>query len=118
MLTKSGSWEFNLATKEFTWSDGMYCIFGIDKNLPVTAEIFVGYAVEEDKLIAMRMVDILQNNFHQFEETFRIHAAGSTKTIKTKASCFKTEKKQIGTIVGVCVDVSQLVKQISETSKH
>ena len=88
----------------------MYCIFGIDKNLSVTPEIFVDLAIEEDKLVAKRVTEILQHNFHPFEENFRIHAAGIIKTVRAKASFYKAEKKQTQTIIGVCIDVTQQPK--------
>ena len=31
-IAKVGSWKWNLITKEVTWSDEMYVIFGIDKK--------------------------------------------------------------------------------------
>ena len=32
MIARMGNWKWDLRTSEITWSDGMYRIFGIDKN--------------------------------------------------------------------------------------
>jgi PAS domain-containing protein len=42
-LAKSGSWEYDLSTKNFWWSDGMYRIFQIPKGSVVTPNIYLDF---------------------------------------------------------------------------
>src|SRR5437762_1487048 len=85
-LTRSGSWEYNIITKEFLWSDGMYELFRINRGLMVTPFIYLEFAIEEDKNIAEEIVKAVQQTFEAFEETLRIKASGTIKILKVKGT--------------------------------
>ena len=105
-LAKSGNWEFNTSTEEFSVSDGMYHLFGIDRNVAITPDVFVDAAVKDHKDKARTMVKLLKNNFHPFEESLTINVAGTRKTIRTTADFGRSGDKR-NTVVGISIDITE-----------
>src|SRR5262245_34111518 len=68
-LAKAGSWEYNIHTQEFTWSDGMYKLFEIKKGSPVTPSVYLDHVIEKDRHEAQKLVDDIQKNFQPLEIT-------------------------------------------------
>src|SRR5690606_9611868 len=70
-VAKMGSWEYDLSTRELTWSDGMYRIFNTSIGTKVKPDIYFQYAVNESKKAAELIVANLKNA-EPFEETLEI----------------------------------------------
>ena len=105
-LAQAGSWEYNIDTKYFLWSDGMYQLFRMKKNTRVVPTVYFKYATDEDLLVAQKIVDAIEKNFQPFEETLRINFNGTTKALKIKAAPLKNEKGEIEKMLGVDVDIT------------
>jgi len=56
-----GSWEYDAITHKINWSDSMYQIHGIDKNLPVTIDLFFQQLYPQD-------IDKVKNVFKNLQE--------------------------------------------------
>src|SRR5688572_22431010 len=105
-LAQAGSWEYNIDTKDFLWSDGMYQLFKIKKNTPVVPAVYLQYAIDEDLPIAQKIVDAIEKNFQPFEEILRIRSNGTIKTLKIKAAPLKNENGEIEKTLGVDMDIT------------
>lgn len=119
-LAQAGSWEYDITTKKFIWSDGMYLLFNMIKGSHVIPGVYLDYAIEEDLPVAQRIVDAIGKNFQPFEEVLRIRSNGIIKTLKIKAAPLKDDKEQIETMLGVDVDISgaqQSEQKIVELNK-
>ena len=72
-MAKIGSWEFDLNTKELYWSDELYNIFEIDKNIKEDlAEVYLNKIPIEDKnkLIELAKRSIQEKKSYEFEHHF------------------------------------------------
>lgn len=109
-IAEAGSWEYNVQTKEFLWSDGMYRLFDQQKGGPVTPAIYLQYAVKEDQPIARRIVDAIEKNFMAAEETLRMRFNDACRTLRIKIYPLVNEKGELEKMLGVDMDISRLVK--------
>ena len=119
-LAEAGSWEYDINTQQFLWSDGMYRLFQMKKNTPVEPSVYLKYSIQKDLSIAQKIVDYIEKNFQPFEETLRINFNGTIKTLKIKAATLKNEDEQIEKVLGVDVDITatkQAEEKIMELNK-
>jgi signal transduction histidine kinase len=105
-LAQTGSWEYDVKTKEFIWSDGMYQLFNIEKGTVLTPSIYFEQAVREDKGIAQKIISALDEKFEAFEETLRIQSDGDVRTIKAKGTPLKNHKGETEKMLGVDMDIT------------
>ena len=119
-LAEAGSWEYDINTKDFFWSNGMYRLFNMKKGRHVVPAIYLDYTTEHDAPVAQKIVKAIEENFHSFEETLRIKSNGTVKTLKIKAAPLKNENGQIEKMLGVDVDITaiqQSEEKIMELNK-
>jgi PAS domain S-box-containing protein len=107
-LAQAGSWEYNVVTKEFIWSDGMYELFGLKKGSVITPAVYTDVAVEKDRAKAQKIVDAIRNDYRPFEETISISSDGNARIIKVKGAPLKNEKAEIEKVLGVDMDITEV----------
>jgi PAS domain S-box-containing protein len=93
-LAKTGSWEYNIKTKEFIWGDGMYALFNMKKGKQVKPEIFLAHATEKDLGVAEKIVNDIERSFQPLEETIYLKIDGEIKALKIKATPLKNKGSQ------------------------
>ena len=109
-LANLGSWEYDIATRSFNWSEGMYRLFGISKGEKVAPEVYVEHAKEDDRAIAEKITAAIRKADEPFEEVMRIHQGASERTLKIKGSVITNEKGRRVKFVGVDMDISDGVQ--------
>jgi len=105
-LARIGSWEYNIKTKEFQWSDGMYTLFNMKKGKHVKPAIYLDHVIEKERDVAEKLVNDIEISFQPFEETMYFKIDGDIKAIKIKATPLKNNKGEIEKILGVNMDVT------------
>jgi len=105
-LAKIGSWEYNIKTKEFTWGDGMYTLFNINKGKQVKPAIFLDHAIEKDRAIAEKILNDIETSFQPFEETIFLKIDGDIKALKIKATPLKNSNEEPEKMLGVNMDIT------------
>jgi len=105
-LTKIGSWEYDIKTKEFLWSDGMYAVFNMKKGKQVKPAIYLDHATEKERDAAEKLVHIIERAFRPFEETMHLKIDGDIKAIKIKATPLKNNKGEPEKMLGVNMDIT------------
>lgn len=108
-----GSWEYQIPSGRFSWSDGMYRIFDYPRGAPVHPEIYLNNAVEEDRGIAKRIIKNLKKTHEPMQETMRIQREDGIRTVKIKASAVTDENGEVRKMVGVDMDITE-VKEAEE----
>src|SRR6476660_4954025 len=88
-LAQMGSWEYNIHTKGFIWCEGMYELFNLEKNTPVTPSIYLELAKEDDQDIAQKIVSDIENSTGPFEQALHIKSNGKIKIFKIKATVIR-----------------------------
>lgn len=107
-LAQTGSWEYDIATGNFYWSEGMYRLFELPYGSPVQPEIYLEFAAEEDRTIAKRIFKDLKKNQQSFEETLRIKTRSGLRMLRIKASLVQGEKGEAERIIGVDLDITDI----------
>ena len=105
-LANIGSWEYDINTKQFLCSDGMYSLLEIEKGLPIIPAFYLEYAKNEDIETAKKIVDQIQNYFNPIEETLRIQHGDINKTIRVKGAPLKNKKGEVEKMLGVNMDIT------------
>ncbi|UOG77645.1 PAS domain-containing protein (plasmid) [Hymenobacter tibetensis] len=103
-----GSWDYDLLSQEFRWSDGMYRLFGLPLGQPVQPAIYLHYVVDEDRTRAEDLVHRMQTGNGTFEETLRLRVGEQVKTVRVKAVVLRDEAGQPVRVLGVDLDISEL----------
>ncbi|UOG73099.1 PAS domain-containing protein [Hymenobacter tibetensis] len=116
-IAQIGSWEYEVPTGAFRWSAGMYRLFGLPLNTPVTPSTYQEKVIEEDVPVAEQLVRCLIQGTGSVEETLRIRVDGQVKTLRIKAHPLHDEHGQLTRILGIDLDISQ-VKQLEAENLH
>ena len=105
-LARIGSWEYNIKTKEFLWSDGMYALFNIKKGKQVKPAIYLDHATKKEQDVAEKLVNVIERSFQPFEETMYLKIDGDIKAIKVKATPLENNKGEPEKMLGVNMDIT------------
>ena len=114
----TGSWEYDIASGSFLWSGGLYQMFNIPSGTPVQPEIYLTLTLPEDQSKAQRIIDHLTKHYTPFEETIQVKTDNEVKTVKCKGTPIYNEQGQAQKVVGIDMDVTELVKAESEILKN
>ena len=88
----TGSWDYDLLSGTFTWSDGMYRLFNLQKGIEVKPEIYLQHAAADSLEVASRIADHIKKGDAEFEETLKINAGETVKVLRIKATVIKIMK--------------------------
>ncbi len=109
-LAKIGSWQFDLHTGRFTWSDGMYRLFNLSRSVSVEPEIYLRYATERSRGAAERIVHFIRTGAQAFEESLEITVDGYAKVLKLKTVIIYGPDEKPASTLGVDMDITELVE--------
>ncbi len=108
-----GNWEYDLATGAFSWSEGMYHLFGLQPGTKVTPDIYLDYVLEEDRHLAKELVRQIRKGEGPFEQTLRFRLDGKILSVKIKHIVTFNAEGKPARVLGVDMDISQ-VKQLEQ----
>ena len=103
-----GSWDYDLLSREFLWSDGMHRLFGLPLGQPVGPEVYLRFVVDEDRPQAEQLVHCLTTGIDCFEGTLRLRVGEQVKTVRIKSVVLHDEAGQPVRVLGVDLDISEL----------
>jgi signal transduction histidine kinase len=113
-VANMGSWDYDLATGTFQWSDGMYRLFGLPLGSPVQPAIYLDYVVPEDQPVAERLVRYLKTGSTSFEKMLRLRVGEQVKTVRLKAVVLHDAAGQPLRVLGVDLDISEVQRLEAE----
>jgi PAS domain S-box-containing protein len=117
-IAAMGSWEYDILTGDFKWSEGMYKLFNLPRNIKVTPEIYLDHTPGEDSPVISRIVSNITNEYRAFEETITLLPLRQEKKIvKIKAVAIKNKKNQPVKMIGVDLDITSQVKTSEEIAE-
>jgi signal transduction histidine kinase len=116
-LAKGGSWEYNVKTREFIWSDNMYRLFGLPKGETIKPSIYLKHALTEDRAIAKRIITVITESFEPIEKTIRIKFDHSYRSIKVKTAPLVNEVGEVEKMLGVDLDISEIHRSADKIMK-
>jgi two-component system NarL family sensor kinase len=115
-LAGTGSWEYDLQTRQFTWSKGMYRIFGASAGVTVTPCIFMQHATEDNKSTASLIAEYIVSGQGDFEETLKVLIEDSEKILIVKGLVVRDDISPLR-IVGVNMDITRQVELQKERER-
>ncbi|MDJ1469537.1 PAS domain-containing protein [Xanthocytophaga flava] len=108
-----GSWEYELATEEFRWSEGMYRLFSLPLNSHISPEVYLDYVSEQDYPMAEKVVEYIRSGKGPFEEMLQLVINQKQITLKVKGVLMYDTTGLPIRVVGVDLDLSE-IKQLEE----
>ena len=113
-----GTWEYDIDTGKFKWSDGMYRLFNLSRGELLSPEIYFEYTPEEEKEAVTRIVDNIMQHYNAFDETITLLPSGQEKKIvRIRAVPVKDKEKNLVKMVGVDLDITPQVKASEEINE-
>src|SRR5436190_4382890 len=105
-LAKIGSWEYNIKTKEFLWSEGMYALFNIKKGKKIKPTIYLEHATKKERTTAEKLIKVIERSFQPFEKAMNLKIDGGIKVLKIKVTPLKNNKGETEKMLGVNLDIT------------
>ncbi|GAB2715527.1 hypothetical protein GCM10011495_22200 [Hymenobacter frigidus] len=109
-----GSWEYDLESQEFTWSDGLYHLFELPVGGAVELQFFLDTVLDDDRPAAAKLVRTLTTGTASFDTTLRMHVGQAVKTVRFKAVPIPDAPGTPVRMLGVCLDVSDVQRLEAE----
>ncbi|GAB4375819.1 MAG: hypothetical protein Kow00121_22010 [Elainellaceae cyanobacterium] len=103
-----GNWELDVATKQITWSDELFCMFGFDPNdpEPAYAEHF-NYIHPDDRIRLEQNLDLIMTEGIPYEIELRIFRTdGSIGYMEARGEARYNHQGQIEKIFGTALDIT------------
>jgi len=107
-ITLLGSWDFDLQRKTFSWSEGMYRLFELEKGIDIGPEIYMKYATDNGRTAAERVFKYISNGNADFEEILEISVSGRVKVLHLKAAVVRNDSGQAERVLGVDMDMTAI----------
>ncbi|WP_336829260.1 CheR family methyltransferase [Sphingobacterium multivorum] len=105
-VANTGTWDYDLLTKTFTWSNGMYRLFNLEKGTPISPTIYREYVQEGYYAAAERVAAYIEQGDSDFEEVLAIKVGDLSKVLKLKATVIRDQKRNPLRVLGVDVDIT------------
>lgn len=105
-VANTGTWDYDLATKTFTWSNGMYRLFNLEKDTLISPAIYREYVQEPYYEAAERVAAYIEQGDADFEEVLAIKVGDLAKVLKLKATVIRDQKGDPTRVLGVDVDIT------------
>ncbi|MCX2453450.1 PAS domain-containing protein [Pedobacter sp. PLR] len=109
-LAKAGSWEYDLTTEAFSWSEGMYRLFNLQKEVLPVPEIYLQYVTANYIAVAEKITQLLKTGAIGFEETIEILVDEVPRVLKVKASIHRDKNGKPLKVLGVDIDMTVQVE--------
>lgn len=111
-LAKIGSWNFDFKEDKLTWSDGLYNVFDVDKELFLeTHQSFIDFIIPEDRDFVVQTSKNTQETGEPFTIVYRIKTpSGEQRFIEEFGYCEKDATGKITRLFGTAQDVTERKK--------
>jgi signal transduction histidine kinase len=117
-ITNMGTWEYDIDTGNFKWSDGMYRLFNLSREELLSPEIYFEYTLAEEKETVTRITDNITRHYNAFDETITLLPSGQEKKIiRIRAVPVKDKGKNLVKMVGVDLDITSQVQASEEINE-
>ena len=109
-----GSWEYDLRTHEFTWSDGLYRLFDQPVGSAIRLQFLLDAVLDDDRPAAAQLVRTLTATPRSFDTTLRLRIGAAVMTVRFKAVPLPDAPGPSERVLGVCLDVSDVQRLEAE----
>lgn len=107
-IASLGAWEYDVETNQVLWSEGVYAIFNIKRDLPLPIEKCISYYIPKDrKRIQQALEDVIAHRRAYDIECEIISGSGEHKFIRAIGRVGALRGERVRSIIGVVRDVTQ-----------
>ena len=99
-----GSWEWNIDTGEYHWSDVQYRLFGLEPGAPITADCWREQVHPEDREAAGAASQAAMRGGGTFEVEYRMVTPRGVRWINARGQMHRDARG--ARLVGTCTDVT------------
>ena len=119
-VAKIGSWRWEIATDEITWSDELYRIFDLQPgNPPNTYEDYLGLLHPDDREKVKAIIEKAYYNKEEFTFHHRlVRSDGSERIIHARGKIVLDEKGAPVRMIGTGQDITERVQAEAELQKR
>jgi len=120
-IAKMASWELDLATNEFKFSDDIYPLLGINRMRPgYSFERFLSHVVESDRACVKAAIEKAANTgSSSFDYCIR-RRDGQTRIMMARGEALRDQSGKVTSLIGTVCDIteSKLAEQALHKSEH
>jgi PAS domain-containing protein len=109
-----GSWDYDLSTQEFTWSDGLYHLLGRPVGSAVSPQFLLDAVLDDDRPAAARLLRALATGTSRFDAPLRLRVGDAVKTVRVQAVPLPPAPGLPERVLGVCLDVTDVQRLEAE----
>ncbi|MBO0722572.1 MAG: PAS domain-containing protein, partial [Blastocatellia bacterium] len=103
-----GTWEWNILTREFTWSDELLNILGLDRAEGITSDKVVNRIHPDDRKYVVQVVRQAAQEGKFYEIEYRIvHPDGQVRWVLSKGNAVCSPEGKPLRMLGVSLDITQ-----------
>lgn len=114
---RSGSWEYDPFTNDYKWSNGMYFLFGINRNTIPSPEIYRSFATKDYVKSAQNIASHIYSASKPFDEIIELNINGCIKTLHSKGRIIKNPMDNSFKLTGVDVDITSMRRSLELTKR-
>jgi diguanylate cyclase (GGDEF)-like protein len=116
-IARVGHWRYRPADGQLTWSDEIYCIFGLAKQVKPDFDALAMHIAPDDRQRAMEAFTAAVQHGTAFEITVKIETGGRTGYVTARGVAERDDHHDLAAVFGVFVDVTAQ-KQVEAALKH
>lgn len=105
-LAQLGSWDYQLADGQLTWSEGMYDLFELGSDDKPNLLYYLQYAKTKSIATIERIIDAIRNGEPGFQEKLELQFNGKTKVIQMQTLVITDDDGQPERVLGTDIDIS------------
>ncbi|AMJ64016.1 sensor histidine kinase [Hymenobacter sp. PAMC 26628] len=113
-VAQMGSWDYDRATRELIWSDGLYHLLGRPVGSAVGPQLFLDAVLDDDRPAAARLLRTLAAGTRAFDATLRLRVGEVVKTVRCKGVALPHAPGPPVRVLGVCLDISDVQRLEAE----
>jgi PAS domain S-box-containing protein len=104
-----GNWEFDVLTKEMTWSEELFCIFGLDPTQPEpTYKQNIQQIYPDDRALLLNRVRRALKQGQSYKIDFRIvRPNGQVRHVEGRGEAIVNEQGQVIKLFGTVLDITE-----------
>lgn len=109
-MAHSGSWEYDIAKGVFTWSAGMYELFGIQPGAAIRPSVLLRSVVKTDRPQAIDFVQNLRAGHRDTDHVFQVGSRGHIRHLRVSSRVDRNHKGSPIKVLGIVMDISAALK--------
>lgn len=104
-----GSWEFDLVTNKFTWSEEVFRIFGLDSTAPepTSAQLLQMCHPDDRELFQQTFTHAISQGIPYKKEFRFLHPSGQILYVEERGEAVFNETREVIKLLGTVMDISE-----------